>query len=250
MLDFTRALDPASTVRYLLHKVAGGTAPLPLRLRSGIRFLLRPDATENTDYGVAYEVFINQDYRPPREIKPQSIRLVVDIGGNVGFSVLYWLNTFPQCRVEVFEPHPLHVAQMRRNLAHAKVDPDRVVIHQSAAGAFARAVRLSRGGTSSMIGAEDGGFEVEVVDIIALLQGRQVDLLKLDAEGSEYEILGDDRFGTLAIRHLVMEWHPREHAETDRLWCEQRLVAMGYALQPLAARPTEQMLWASRELPG
>lgn len=246
MLNFARSLTPASSLAYAVNKLRGGKAVLPLQLRSGIRFFLRPNSPENSDYGVAYEVFVNEDYRPPAEIDRAAVKLVIDIGGNVGFSALYWLQAFPHCSVEVFEPHPLHLVQMQKNLALAGERGQGVKVHAVAAGAASRSATLSSGGSSSMVSdAAEGAFAIEIADIFPLLMARTIDVLKLDAEGAEYEILADDRFGALNIRHLILEWHTRTDAEADRNWCEQRLTGMGYRLQPRAARPTEYTFWAS-----
>jgi hypothetical protein len=120
MLDFARTLTLPSLGRYLGWRAGGRPGPVQLQARSGPRFELRPTrfgGRGNSDYGVAYEIFVHDFYRLPEGLDPAQVRLVADLGANVGFSVLHWLHRFPACRVIAFEPHPGHVEQARRNLA-------------------------------------------------------------------------------------------------------------------------------------
>ena len=118
MLDFSRNLTLPSVLAYGLWRLGRRERPVRLALRSGPRIELRPDSAGNGDYGVAYEVFVHDYYRPPpaAAIDPRAVRLVVDLGTNVGFSVLHWCPLPGQPRRRL-RPHPRHAAQARRNLA-------------------------------------------------------------------------------------------------------------------------------------
>ncbi|WP_426955472.1 FkbM family methyltransferase [Muricoccus radiodurans] len=249
MPSFSAQLSPPAFFRYALWRMAGRRFELPLRLRNGTRFFLRPPNAENGDYGVAYEIFALSYYAPPGGVELGEPRLIVDLGGNVGLSVLHWLNTYPGCTVETFEPNPRHVAQMRRNLALGR-QAHRVSIHQKAAAVAPGVLRLSNLGTSSSLAnAGPDGFDVEAVDVLAHLRGRSIDLLKMDIEGGEYDILADPRFAELDLRCLVMEWHARHDGEADRRWCERRLADMGFVIHPLFAEAEHGMFWAVRAAP-
>lgn len=246
MMNFARALRAESMIRYLAWKAASRADPVKLTFRGGATVLLRADKTENNDYGVAYEVFVHELYKLPASIDPSRVRRVVDIGGNVGFSVLHWLNLFPDCTVETFEPNPRHVAQMRRNL-EASGKSDRVTVHAAAAGASVRRLRFSDKGTSSMAVADaEDGFDADMIDVFPILAAAPIDVLKLDLEGGEYELLDDARFGRLDIGCVVMEWHSRGGGDADRLWCEERLRALGYRIAPLFTEADHGMFWALR----
>lgn len=247
MLQFSRALAWSSLIKYVIWKTAGHSPEITLQLRSGIKFILRAQNNINNDYGVAYEVLILDYYRLSDPIDRDKVRCIVDLGGNVGISVLHWMNVFPACTIETFEPHPLHVAQMRRNLALSGKQ-HRVVVHDKAAGARRRAMRLTDDGTSSSLQDQRrDGFDVEVADVFDVLSGRRIDILKMDIEGGEYEILEDPRFDRLDIGRVVMEWHSRGHGDADRQWCEQRLTTLGYAIRPVFQAPDHGMFWAIRD---
>lgn len=255
MLDFARCLGPASALRYLLWRAGNRAEPVVLSTRAGARFELRPGASgpgANTDYGVAYEVFALDLYRPAARLDPGDVRFVVDVGANVGFSVIHWLARFPGAEVLAFEPHPVHAAQARRNLA---LNPGggRATLVEAGAGASARTLLLTDEGSSSrVLGEGEGegeGLSVRLVDLFPMLAGRRVDLLKLDCEGGEYELLADGRFAALDVRAIVMEWHQRG-ATHGRDWCLERLAALGFRIEEAEQAPDHGMLWAERAAEG
>jgi hypothetical protein len=84
-----------------------------------------------------------------------------------------------------------------------------------------------------------------VVDIFPVLSGRRIDLLKIDIEGSEYQILSDSRFGSLDVRAIVMEWHARAGYGYD--WVHKKLSELGFRVEDLFAEPSHGMIWALRE---
>jgi FkbM family methyltransferase len=245
--SFARLLTPGSLVRYMAWRLTGRRKAIPLRLAEGPVILLRPPGASNNDYGVAYEIFVYQYYHCPRPLPVDSIGLVVDLGANVGFSCLYWLTRFPRAEVIALEPHPSHFAQCQANLAANAVLP-RVQLHEAAAGTAQQQITLSDAGTSSsVVGDAAGGITAQMLDVFALLAGRQVDLMKLDIEGGEYAILDDPRFPTLQVRYLVMEWHG---GPADRDRCLSRFSALDYETLQLFDNGSYGMLWAFRREPA
>lgn len=238
--SFARALRLTSLPRYIWWRLRKRRTPVALRLRDGPRILLRPASVGNNDYGVAYEIFVHRFYDCPRPIDTGQVRLVVDLGANVGFSCLHWLSLFPNAALIAVEPHPRHFAQCRANLALNGMLP-RVTLYEAAAGVAADRLSLVDAGTSSAItAASAAGIPVEVIDVFPLLQGRQIDVLKIDIEGGEYPILDDPRFSALRVARLVMEWH----GQGGRSRCAARLEAAGYQIQDLFDAGSHGMLWA------
>src|SRR5215469_12708358 len=179
MLDFTRRLAPLSALSYALWKTRHQSRPITLALRSGLRFELRSGSVGrlgNNDFGVAYEVFVMDYYNPERYLEAGQVNLVVDLGANVGFSTLYFLQQFQHCSVISFEPHPGHFDQAQRNLElnHAR---NRVELHPFAAGSLSRTMKLSDSGSSSSLIEDATGasvsLSIEVIDIFPLLIGKK-----------------------------------------------------------------------------
>ncbi|MGH7056738.1 MAG: FkbM family methyltransferase [Acetobacteraceae bacterium] len=246
MLGFATKLTPLSALRYAHWRVARPESPINLALRSGPRFELR-SGSGSADYGVAYEIFVLGYYDGRAGPAPESIGLILDLGVNVGFSLLYFLHRYPRCAIIGFEPHPAHFAQAERNLT-LDGNRSRVQLHRAAAGASSRSMWLRDMGASSSLADRDcaGAIAVEVVDIFPLLAGKRIDLIKMDIEGAEYEILGDQRFGDLDVAAMVMEWHAPRDGSDGRKWCVSRLHGLGYAIEEIWTQRKVGMLWARR----
>src|ERR1700728_117276 len=128
MFTFASNLTLPSAIAYAAWRAGGRKAPVTLALKSGPRFELRPNSAGNNDFGVAYEVFIHGYYADRSGPPAEAVELVVDLGANVGYSLLYSLHKYPRCRIIAFEPHPRHSAQAARNVA-LNGDPRRVELH-------------------------------------------------------------------------------------------------------------------------
>jgi FkbM family methyltransferase len=247
MLNLARKMTLPSMLSYAAWRVSPQFPSIDVTLRNGTRIELRRDDAGNNDSGVAREVFVMDWYNSRGHLKADEIKFVVDLGANVGFSLLHWLVQFPQCRVLAFEPNPRLVPQVRRNLALNHFE-GRVELLQAAAGASTRKMLLTDAGSSSSLTEEPSPttHSVEVLDIFSLLSGKSIDLLKIDIEGGEYEILADPRFEGLDVKVIVLEWHRRTDAKADKQWCEERLKGLGFKIDEFISEPTFGMLWAVR----
>jgi FkbM family methyltransferase len=244
-MNFLGSVSPTSVPAFLLWRARGRTSATTLRLREGLRLHFRPLSRTSNDYGLAYEIFVHRYYDCPRAIDRAEVRLIVDLGCNVGFTPLYWAANYAQAEVIAYEPHPTHVAQCKLNL---KLNSSgvRVGLRPVAAGPRAGRLRLSDAGTSSAaVPDSSDGFDVAVEDCLDDLAGRRIDILKIDIEGGEYEIMSDERFALLDVRRIVMEWHRLEGGR-DGVWCVNRLRSLGFDVEPIFDEGSHGMLWAFR----
>ncbi len=244
MLDFSRRLDAPSFARYALWRLnSGRPGTVALKFRNGIR--IHHCAA---DYGNAYEIFVSDVYKPVRPFASQDVRLIVDLGANVGFSALYFLSRFRNARIVAFEPHPAHIERALANWSLNDVT-GKVTLHQAAASNKAGRLFLSDLGMSSTLygdGSNAKGMEVAVLDVFEILRGQPIDILKIDIEGAEYDIIGDDRFPALDIKRIAMEWHRSERLVDEHAWLVERLGRAGYEIDDVFAQPHLGMLWAHR----
>ena len=250
-LAFTRALTPESAARYLAWRLRGKRDSIWLRLRSawefpGPAFQLRPRSTGNNDQGVAYEIFVHKYLQTPVRIPPERVKLIVDLGANVGMSCLYWLSAYWRAEVVAFEPHPGHAAQWRINLDRNGF-LSRATLHNAAAGVHDGTAWISDAGTSSQVRDIPGsGFEVEVIDFFRTFSGQRIDILKVDIEGGEHALLEDPRFETLDVRNIIMEWHRSDDGSRGEAWCRARLESLGFKVIPVFDAKTHGMMWGYR----
>lgn len=242
-------LTPASHGKYLSWRAlsrAFRPPPVTLRLVTGERLLVRPKPA--TDLDTAYEIFVDGVYASAlTSIDARSIRRIVDLGANVGYSAVWWASRCPEATILAVEPHPANVASLRRNVSLNGLG-SRVVVEPVAACSSPREVTLSDAGSSSSIVRSAGtGFKVQAVDFFELVGGGPpVDLLKMDIEGGEYELLSDARFAKLRPRTIAMEWHVTDEHPDAAAWCSATLEKLGYETRRGADNGAEAgMLWAS-----
>src|SRR5262252_8147645 len=69
--------------------------------------------THTSDRDVLRQIFIDDEYAP---IELTSLRWIVDLGANVGYSSAYFLSKYPNANVLAVEPDPSNYAICCRNL--------------------------------------------------------------------------------------------------------------------------------------
>jgi FkbM family methyltransferase len=228
---FRDLLPPWHRLRYLAWR-AGllGKGSIALRLSRGERLVLRPPPT--TDLETAMEVFFCHAYRSPRPLPADRVRKVVDLGSNVGYSVVYLGREFPQATIEAFEPHPEHVRQINRHVEMNGLK-DRVVVRTAAAGnRSCRMFLLDAENQSVLVSREGPGrFEVSVIDWLEAAADQPIDFLKMDIEGSEYMILFDPRFARMNVANLAVEWHETPERPEGGDDIAELLQGLGYRVE-------------------
>lgn len=221
------ALQPVDFWRYLLWRKSGSAQPITVSLTDGQRLILRPAPT--TDLATAYEIYVDRAYRKPALVPDVATQVIVDVGANVGYSIVYFAHLYPAAQIIAYEPHPGHVDLIHQ---HVKVNrlSDRVEIRPIAASNYVGDAFLREAENESSVTQESGSghLPVQVGDLLADLAKQRIDLLKLDIEGGEYAILKDDRFADLDVRVIVLEWHNTPDVPDGYQWCRDRLTSLGF----------------------
>lgn len=242
--------------RYLLWRAGVLPGCLSVKLRSGQTLVLRRNNASDLD--IACQVFCAGEYQSPAGWSPRKpVRTVVDLGSNVGFTLVYFGSLYPEAEILAYEPSPRHIGQVRRNLA-ANGLTGRVTLRPVAVSDRAcRAYLTDQDGGSRIVDQPvEGASAIEIVDWLdeALRLDRPIDLLKMDIEGQERCIIEDPRFEKLDIGSVVLEWHARP-GDGIREAIERRLRGLGFRVFPAGSGygsvpglPWESMgiLWADR----
>lgn len=139
------------------------------------------------------EIFVDRCYDLTLD---RSAPVIVDIGANSGLFALRLKQLYPSARIACYEPFPPNFAQLENTIAVNRLDE--VTPLQKAVGARPGNAKLfihkrNMGGHSFYAGEalNTDHVDVEVVDLSSILGGLQtdLDLLKLDCEGAEFDIL-------------------------------------------------------------
>ncbi|WP_160317926.1 MULTISPECIES: FkbM family methyltransferase [unclassified Arthrobacter] len=115
--------------------------------------------------------------------------VVVDVGANIGNHTVYFAGVL-RCKVIAVEPIPIIADILRRNVANNGL-LNSVAVHQLALGASEGRAEIEMfdaanyGGTTLRVG-ENGDIQVTQLDTLI---SETVDLIKIDAEGMDYQVL-------------------------------------------------------------
>lgn len=239
-------LTPLSHLRYLAWRAFPAGRRVTVRLRTGERLSLRPLPAE--DLSTAYELFVAEVYRPPFPLEGEAVGRIVDVGANCGYSTVFWAKHYPRAHIVAFEPHPVHLGMLERNVALNGLE-HRLTLHRAAAGVRSGEIQLlDAESRSSVVDVPaEGGLRVPLVDFFEAVGSEPIDLLKIDIEGGEYALLSDPRFARLPVRTLVMEWHRTTERPDGKAWCERTLAELGYQVTPgIWTGDVNGLLWARR----
>jgi FkbM family methyltransferase len=196
-LRFRKTRQPGQTLRVLLRKGA------PLALRA-----------ESNDFHIFHRIFLRDEYRV--DALPARLGCVIDLGANVG---LFAARIAPRAeRVLCYEPVPANFAQLVQNVAgFPHVRPFR----EAVAGKTGT-LRIYQPSSDALSGRHSAYADVnahltERYDEVPALSLDEVfarngipacDLLKIDVEGSEYEILHGASDATFArTARIYGEYH-------------------------------------------
>jgi FkbM family methyltransferase len=196
---------------------APGTRSISLaRLRwQGHNVFYRPGTSDPL---VLYQVLLKTgkkaEYYLPPALQP---KVILDIGSNIGASILYFHHQFPSAKIFGFEPHPETFSILRSNVAEIPS----VFVFNYALGAKDttitvpfEGVNFSGFSTKSQFGNlpnPTATMDCEVRhagDALRELGLMEVDLIKIDCEGGEFEIfaaLSDEMLGQ--CKWIVGEMH-------------------------------------------
>jgi len=200
-----------------------------ITLRSGPVLILRSSAAKQVcDLNILVENLLDDQYELRTMVRDGDI--VVDIGAHIGIFSVLAAHLRSGVRVLAFEPERDNFAMLKENLA---ANPslniqayNKAVCYGGASGSLY--VSCDNTGAHSLVWGGGRGQAVEYIDLSAvldLLPERRIDLLKVDCEGSEYNIfLNAAAADLLCIRSIVMEVHETQHAKDLR--AEQIIVRL------------------------
>jgi FkbM family methyltransferase len=198
--------------------------PLIPRRGTPWRLTLRPlDAPvyirpSTSDYYVLRDLFEDQEYGFVEQFDLPANATIVDLGGNIGLSVRWFLARYPDARITVVEPDRANLELLKMNCRDS-VASGRVVPIQAFAAAndgkadidrtdLAWGFKKREPGASSRVSPQTE--LIPCVSMPTLLQTAgfdQVDLLKVDIEGAERELFDDCRHWIGRVRNIAVETH-------------------------------------------
>jgi FkbM family methyltransferase len=165
------------------------------------------------------EVYTASAYTPPHFPAIQDHDVVIDLGANIGLFALYAASIGPAVQVHAFEPAASSFAMLQQNVALNKLSNIRCYRCAVSDMTGKRALYITKISSTqdtmimSRVPAQGLG-ETEDVDCLSLddlfprCEIEHCDLLKVDVEGSEFNIFSSASGETLRrIDRIAMEYH-------------------------------------------
>jgi len=194
----------------------------------GTRLNYRPGTS---DQSLIYDILLKQgrkgEYWLPEDI---DAKVILDIGANIGIATNYLSKRFPQAQIFSFEPVPSNFAVLGMNVKSlGNVHPVNKALgaKDGSFEMFYSDTKVNLGGYSFHDAGSDTGqrLRVEVRDAGSMMRElgiKSADVIKIDTEGSEYDILtslGRDFLGN--VKWIYGELHGNRDFELLAFLSEQ-----------------------------
>lgn len=205
---------PQVFVDLALHGTRWQSSEITYRLRNGYTVV-----TPNADGArfPLYEIFADDGYRLDDLCAGlDDDAAVLDVGGQIGSFSLAVARKMPKAKIHVYEASPTSAGYVKRNIETNNL-ASRVTVHACALageeGTFTFVDSGDASGHNGLTAPEGLGEEVTVpcttFDEAVKAAGGEVQLVKMDVEGAEYDIiLKSDPASWSGVRKVVMEYHP------------------------------------------
>lgn len=139
--------------------------------------------------------------------------LIIDCGSNIGLSIIYFKQLFPNSIIEAFEPDPNIFETLSFNINSFGFK--NVELNQKAIWNKNEKLKFKQeGGFSGRIPKPSDDMnliEVDAIDLKKIIENRTINFLKLDIEGSEYEVLKSCKDVLGNIENIFIEYHSHSH---------------------------------------
>jgi FkbM family methyltransferase len=212
---YQQGVTLGSLLMWPIRSRSSSDRPHVFTLRDGTSFLAPP---EGLSFQLLWrEIWVEEVYAQAGiHIAPEAT--VVDIGANLGLFSLWAASRCERGRVVAVEPSPRMADFAHRNAARNRRS-NITVVQVACGGAEGRGVLYTPYGDEARntLDAHSAGSpralaDVEVVTLKELFRRTNIekcDLLKVDCEGSEYDILVKSPIEILdRIQQIALEYHP------------------------------------------
>ncbi|WP_162197488.1 FkbM family methyltransferase [Methanosarcina sp. 2.H.A.1B.4] len=151
------------------------------------------------------DIFVNQIYGfTSTTEKPR----ILDCGGYIGMSTLYFKKIYPKARITTFEPDPNIFQILKRNVERNNVTDVELV--NSAVSKIDGTLKFDEEGSDggSLIGSHPNNKQIKVKSCrLSSYLKEPVDLLKMNIEGAEWEVFQEIEYVIHNVDQIIFEYH-------------------------------------------
>ena len=154
------------------------------------------------------DIFIDEIY----QFNPSSKNpVIIDCGSNIGYSIIYFKILYPESIIRAFEPDSYNYEILIKNVNHNNLK--NVSVERKAIWINNETISFSQKGTEASKICEDGSNEsvrcARLKDI--LLEYPNIDFLKIDIEGAEFQVVKDCEEELYKIDNIFLEYHGKSN---------------------------------------
>ncbi|MEM1655364.1 MAG: FkbM family methyltransferase [Nitrososphaerota archaeon] len=217
-MEAARLLGLSQIMKIGLLKAVGFEEAV-LRLPDGMRIIMDLNQVPGALYNILH-IYYHEDYSFTSEAIPRPGWKIVDAGAYLGAYTMWSARRVePGGEVVALEPHPrsrelLQRTIMFNGLRNVRVLPYALSIHEGRGKLYSPRYRalasLRREHAEYFCGEVVEEHEVECVSLrtlLSMLGSREIDLLKLDIEGLEYDVLRSSTDVLGRIKRIAVEVH-------------------------------------------
>jgi len=164
------------------------------------------------------EIFVRKDYELDPDFIPTDGETVFDIGANIGVYTIRQAKRMKNGRIFCFEPNPYAYSRLQKNLQANHLQ--NVISFDTAL--YSQKCRLplnfdlnatGRSELNNGAGKYSSTLSVQTTTMDNMVEAyniEKIDLVKIDVEGSEFEVLKGANKGLRNTDKIVMECHSKE----------------------------------------
>jgi FkbM family methyltransferase len=215
--------------------------PFPRSLRIAERTVPLADPIGTTCVLDVFNVVLDDEYGLAKlAVSPKTI---LDIGANMGLFALAAKHHHPTARIDCYEPSTAAAAVARYNLLNF----EHINVHTEAIGVTAGTCRLLIHAQSRLSRTEihsAGDIPVTAIEEAVRRVGGEVDLLKMDCEGAEWDLFANASEILANVPEIRMEYHLTHGHTVEELQSLAR--ASGHCITHLTALGNHGIAWLSK----
>jgi FkbM family methyltransferase len=149
------------------------------------------------------EIFVDEIYSVNLPSRP----FIIDCGANIGMSVIYLKERFPDAEIVAFEPDEKNFELLSKNVASFQLN--HVTIRQEAVWVEDTELTFKSDGTmgSKIDVVGTGNYAKVKASRLKDFLNTKIDFLKIDIEGAEYSVLKDIESSLDNVENMFLEYH-------------------------------------------
>lgn len=164
---------------------------------------------DNASFLSAYkEIFVDRIYCFRSS---DAFPTILDLGANVGVSVMFFKSLYPKCKIIAVEADPKIFGYLQENISTNNFSD--VTLINKAAWFKEEILNFScdnADGGSICNGGNGSTIEIPTIDVAEIMSVSKIDYLKMDIEGAEDVVLPACIPYLNSVRHIFIEYHSKK----------------------------------------